>query len=373
MKLKSFEIHGLLGRTEPMSATLSDDLNILTGRNGAGKTTALKLVWYIMSGNLLLALEEVDFQKATIVTDLYKCTLYKLSRITCRVDLSIGDESWIYEDVRDEDGDVFFNAEDQAIPRLTAMGSSVFFPTFRRIEGGFSSTAARSNNALSGRRKSDIEDALIALSRKLTNDPHVFVSSISTVDIVSLILRQYAELSEAANTLQQSTSQEIIDKIKDFKRDPGDNEIHAANKVIDSIRSEIEGMETSRETIMAPIGTVTNLVERLFTHSGIRFGTRLSVGDAAKAVNSDSLSAGEKQMLSFICYNTFYKNSVIFIDEPELSLHVDWQRTLFPMLLRQQSSNQFIIATHSPFIYSKYADKEININPDRGDALVGEL
>ena len=71
-------------------------------------------------------------------------------------------------------------------------------------------------------------------------------------------------------------------------------------------------------------------------------------------------------MLSFLCYNAFASNSCIFIDEPEISLHVDWQRTLFPTLLAQSTSNQFIITTHSPFIYSKYADKELVLNPDRG-------
>jgi predicted ATPase len=101
---------------------------------------------------------------------------------------------------------------------------------------------------------------------------------------------------------------------------------------------------------------------------GIKIGTRLSFGDAAGAIDSDSLSAGEKQMLSFICYNAFYRNSVIFIDEPELSLHVDWQRQLFSILQRQQTSNQFIVATHSPFIYSKYPEKEFILIDDRGDA-----
>jgi predicted ATP-binding protein involved in virulence len=49
-------------------------------------------------------------------------------------------------------------------------------------------------------------------------------------------------------------------------------------------------------------------------------------------------------------------------------LHVDWQRQLFPTLLSQGISNQFIIATHSPFIYSKYPDKEILLGYDRGDS-----
>nr|WP_246389627.1 AAA family ATPase [Aminobacter niigataensis] len=209
----------------------------------------------------------------------------------------------------------------------------------------------------------------------MSNEPHTFVSSISTVDIVGLLLRQYADLSEVYNRIQQVTSQEIIQRIKAYKSDtqevrakPDDGEdIESANSVIDDIRSKVEAMETRRGEIMTPIEGVRSLVEKLFRHTGIKIGTRLSFGDAAKAVSSDALSAGEKQMLSFICYNAFYKDSVIFIDEPELSLHVDWQRHLFPILLAQQSSNQFIIATHSPFIYSKYPDKEVSIDTDRGD------
>ncbi|MCH8295763.1 ATP-binding protein, partial [Candidatus Poribacteria bacterium] len=81
---------------------------------------------------------------------------------------------------------------------------------------------------------------------------------------------------------------------------------------------------------------------------------------------SGQLSSGEQQMLSFLCHNAFQKNSIIFIDEPELSLHVDWQRLLFPTLLKQGTGNQFIVATHSPFIYSKYPDKELILDPDRG-------
>ena len=72
-------------------------------------------------------------------------------------------------------------------------------------------------------------------------------------------------------------------------------------------------------------------------------------------------------MVSFLCYNAFNRQATIFIDEPETSLHVDWQRILFPKLMAQSSDNQFFVATHSPFIYTKYADKELVINPDHGD------
>lgn len=369
MKILKFEVDDLLQRSGTISNNLHGDLNILTGRNGAGKTSILKLLWYIISGNILLALQEVPFKKVTVVTDKYECMIHRLGRNTCRVEFTIGGKTYLYEDEDDGDGNTYVNAEDKPNQMIVEYGSSVFFPTFRRIEGGFTLNSRRSNSLPMGARvKADVEDALITLSKKLTNEPHVFVSAMSTVDIVSLLLRQHSEMSEESNVLQQLTSQEIIQTIKEYKSDSADlNSAYTANKILDEIREKIEGLDLEREKIMMPIEAVRVLVGQLFQHAGITINSRLSFGEAANAVNSDALSAGEKQMLSFICYNAFYKNSIIFIDEPELSLHVDWQRQLFPILLRQQSSNQFIIATHSPFIYTKYPDKEICIDVNRGD------
>ncbi|UGY10185.1 AAA family ATPase [Phyllobacterium pellucidum] len=376
MKLEKFEVIGLLKQDRVVSGNLHGDLSILTGRNGAGKTSLLKLIWYILSGNILQALKEVPFERATIVTSEYQCVVHRLSAGTCKVEIIRKGVKEIYEDVLDEDNDVIFNAEDMANQVLIGCGSSVFLPTFRRLEGGFSlNSQTRSIGPdRTARPRTDIADAMLSLSRRMSNEPHIFVSSISTDDIVGLLLRQYADLSETYNRFQQQTSQEIISRIRDYKTDKIDvvasadeEKIETANSVIDEIRNKIEIMEARRGEIMTPIEGVRILVEKLFKHTGIKIGTRLSFGDAASAVSSDALSAGEKQMLSFICYNAFYKDSIFFIDEPELSLHVDWQRQLFPMLLAQQSSNQFLIATHSPFIYSKYPDKEVSVDADRGD------
>jgi len=373
MKIIKAEVTGLLNRYEKITLIFNNDLNIVTGKNGAGKTSVLKLLWYVVSGNIFLALKEVPFRKFTVETDRYICTIYRTSPVHCRIELAINGENFVFED--DDEPDEDFNlvsAEDKANKVLMGCGSSVFFPTFRRIEGGFSIESVRttgtSTSALrSGRTKSEVEEALVTLSRKLSNDPHIFVTSISTVDIVSLLLRHHSDLSELYNDLQQSTSQKIIETIKDFKRGADDADLNNATDLLDEIRHRIESMEGEREKIMLPFEMVRTVVERLFKHTGIQIGNRISFGDAATAVNSDALSAGEKQMLSFICYNTFFSNSIIFIDEPELSLHVDWQRQLFSILQKQQTSNQFIIATHSPFIYSKYPDKELMIDSDKGN------
>jgi predicted ATPase len=375
MQVKRFEVNELFGRSGKVVAELNEDLNIITGRNGAGKTTLLKLMWYVMSGNIFFALQEVPFARCRLITDSYDCIVHRLGPVTCKVDFESGGKKYVFEDTYDESNDLIRNAEDDANSELMERGSSIFLPTFRRIEGGFTLTSKRGGRCIfSGgsvaRQRSDIEDALIDLARRLTNKRHIFVSSISTSDIVTLLLRRFADYSQEYNDLQERTSNEIITTIKEYKYDQESQFqlFDTSDKLLDVIRSKIEAMEGQRGEIMAPMDTVRSTVERLISHTGIRIDTRLGFGDSANAVNSDLLSAGEKQMLSFICYNAFYRDCVVLIDEPELSLHVDWQRQLFPTLLGQKSSNQFIVATHSPFIYSKYPDKEVPVNVDRGDS-----
>lgn len=376
MKIEEIEVAGLFNMSDKLSLKFHEDLNIITGKNGSGKTTLLKLLWYVISGNIGQALREVEFRSISVSTDVYICTIHRLSRLTCRIELSLRGETFEFEDLKSDDGDTIVDAEDQANSVLVDEGTYVFFPTFRRIEGGFSISARTGSGIATGlaRSRNEIEEGLTSLARKLSHEGHVFVSSISTVDIVGLLLRQYADLSEKANKLQSDTGKEIIQVIKDYRLEEYEqehvNELEgrtSSDDVIDLIRVKVESMEKQRTEALAPIDAVRELVERLFRHSGIKFGPRLSFGDAATAISSDQLSAGEKQLLSFICYNAFYRDSIFFIDEPELSLHVDWQRQLFPTMLSQHRTNQFIIATHSPFIYGKYSDKELLLDVNRGD------
>lgn len=371
MWIKSIEIHGYMGRTEPLTVTFHRDLNIVTGLNGAGKTSFLKLVWCLMSGNIVEALREVIFERAQLVTSEYEITVTRTGSAQCRADIVVDGRTHSFEDEVDDDGDVFRNAEDMASELITSIGSSIFFPTFRRIEGGFTLKSAAQTSSLFTIRRvqkpGPIEEGMQALSVKLTNDQHRFVSSIATADVVTNLQKAYAERTETHNTRQSEMSKSIVDRIKQyqFSTDNSQSE-EAAGSILTSIRLEIESVEAGLSSLMLPFSEIQDVVRRLFNHKGIKVG-RVSFGDAADAINSEIMSAGEKQMLSFIAYNGLSSDAVVFIDEPELSLHVDWQRSLFSTLLRQRVTNQFIIATHSPFIYGKYPDKEIPISVDRGD------
>ena len=372
MKLKEVYITGLFGRQDNVQYSFNDDLNILTGRNGAGKTTVIKLAWFIISGNISLALKEIDFDSCKIVTDIYECTVYKANKSSCEIKFLHDGKEYMFKDDVDEDGDhlpFMDKAEEKAVKYLSKLGNTIFFPTFRRIEGGFSLTDTDSYFPRSIRRAfSDFDEALSELSKKLSSNKHSFIAAISSNDINNLLWRKYAEFSEKINIEQQKISGNIISKIQKFEdNESSDNLGRRASELLLETKKDIEEIEDYRKRILQPMTAVDDLVEKLFNHTGISFGRKLSFGDAADAINSNMLSAGEKQMLSFICYNAFHENTIIFIDEPELSLHVDWQRMLYLILSRQNSTNQFIFATHSPFIYAKYPDKELIIDPDKGN------
>ncbi|MBS9997334.1 AAA family ATPase [Vibrio alginolyticus] len=57
MKIESLIIHGLHGTDRVLNIKFFDDVNIITGSNGVGKTTVLKSVWYIIRALLLKSME----------------------------------------------------------------------------------------------------------------------------------------------------------------------------------------------------------------------------------------------------------------------------------------------------------------------------
>lgn len=373
--IKELQIDGFLGRAETLRIELQPDLNIITGYNGAGKTNLLKSLWYTISGNIKDLLKEVEFNSLTIATDLYVVNIEKRSKSTCTGTLSFENGTdYYFEDIYDDQNDIVSDARDELNTHLSGHGTSLFFPTFRRFEGGFTTTGneRRTNPLLfnAGRAKGDLQEALAGISRRLSDQDHTFVTSISTFDIAELLLRHFNEISEEANSLQTQMSKDVVDKIRDFQRDTREQTTQRmgaeAIETLEGIQGLIENVDIRRDRVLAPITAVQEVVAKIFKHKGIQLNRRVNFGDAVNAISSDQLSAGEKQMLSFICYNAFTTRAPIFIDEPELSLHVDWQRILFPTLLSQEKGNQFIIATHSPFIYGKFPENEIALVKDRG-------
>ena len=64
------------------------------------------------------------------------------------------------------------------------------------------------------------------------------------------------------------------------------------------------------------------------------------------------LSSGEKQLIIILLKALIQEDRhfLLFIDEPETSLHTDWQEKLIDNIRSLNSHAQIIIATHSPSI-----------------------
>ncbi|MCR6639854.1 MAG: ATP-binding protein [Sporocytophaga sp.] len=353
--IQALEVYDLNFRQD-LNLKFQSDLNLFTGKNGSSKTTVLKLIWYLNSGQFLNLFKEINFSYVKLITSEFSVAVQREFE-KGSFNITINDEKpIILTDVILRDFELRRPRAiyDKLLDVQYKSRPTVFFPTFRRIEGGFSM-----DNSIEHRysRRDSIKEALSELSLRLSLGNHKFVASISTDDIVSLLNVEYSNINSNINKLQKEKSDIIIKKIKNRTKDE--------KSILSEIQIDIETMEIQREGFLKPFTMLSELVIKIFQHKGIHL-SNLTIGDVSNAISSDKLSAGEKQMLSFICYNAFTQNNTIFIDEPELSLHPDWQRTLVPTLMNQSRNNQFFMATHSPFIYSKYSDKEIMLSDDRG-------
>ena len=86
----------------------------------------------------------------------------------------------------------------------------------------------------------------------------------------------------------------------------------------------------------------------------------------------NELSSGEKQLflrtLAIKMLNP--ENSIILIDEPELSLHPKWQQRIVDVYRKIGKNNQIIIATHSPHILGSVKKENIMLLDKDGEGKI---
>ena len=82
-----------------------------------------------------------------------------------------------------------------------------------------------------------------------------------------------------------------------------------------------------------------------------------------KIFSLTNLSSGEKQLLIILSQSLLQEsNAHIYIaDEPELSLHVEWQEKLVSSLQKLNPNSQIIFAMHSPDIVGEFNSSVIKV------------
>ena len=77
-----------------------------------------------------------------------------------------------------------------------------------------------------------------------------------------------------------------------------------------------------------------------------------------KTIQLTQLSSGEKQIVSLFSklYLESDESSIVIIDEPELSLSIQWQQMLLPDIMRTNNCKLLLTVTHSPFTFANEFD-----------------
>lgn len=106
------------------------------------------------------------------------------------------------------------------------------------------------------------------------------------------------------------------------------------NAQIDRINSVLGNIET--------VSRIVDIDDNKLIFENIK-GNKLLLKD---------LSAGEKQLFYRAIYLSALElaNSIVLVDEPELSLHPTWQKSIADLYKKAGMNNQVFMATHSPHI-----------------------
>lgn len=77
---------------------------------------------------------------------------------------------------------------------------------------------------------------------------------------------------------------------------------------------------------------------------------------AGHSYGLNALSSGERQIVTMLycASRTKFTSGMFLIDEPELSLHIDWQRIILQELTRQAPDRQIVVCTHSPEVGAEH-------------------
>lgn len=96
----------------------------------------------------------------------------------------------------------------------------------------------------------------------------------------------------------------------------------------------------------------TSLLTQLHDLDKNRYNRPVFKNVKGDLVTIEQLSDGEKQLYGRVVALMMLqpRNSIILIDEPEVSLHPAWQHQIMRIYANIGENNQFIVATHSPQI-----------------------
>ncbi len=147
-----------------------------------------------------------------------------------------------------------------------------------------------------------------------------------------------------------------------------DYQVNIGNRIIEVLQNGDADGTVKAQEISAPKKKFQDLLDKLFAETGkqlVRTSNEILFSQMGERLTPYQLSSGEKQMLAILLTVLIEdrQHYVLFMDEPEVSLHVDWQQKLIEMILELNPNVQIVLTTHSPaVIMNGWMDKVTEVS-----------
>lgn len=305
--IKRIEIKDYFGKGN-FEWNLDPVVNILGGKNGSGKTSLFKLCY------ALLVNEMID--KKT--DELFSALFGKIS-LTLSNDWTI---VWMKSELREEN-------------KLELTGS----------------TSQQNRDIILLDPKGNFQDK----SRRKEFTRAFMINSFeqNLVSLINRIQDQKSLLGEVAATPLDS----LIDKEINLRNR---NLSAAVDKYMDESANEIAALHEYKKQ--------HNMIYASLTHFMTEYDKKISsdfvFSKKGVKIPWQSLSMGEKQILLLLLMvsNTQQQPCIFFMDEPDLSMHIDWKEILVKQLHQLNPNMQIILSTHAPSVITGWHDRVKEVN-----------
>ena len=147
-----------------------------------------------------------------------------------------------------------------------------------------------------------------------------------------------------------------------------DYQVNIGNRMIEALQSGDSDAAAKAQKISEPKKIFQDIMDELFTDTGkkiIRTENEIRFSQIGETLFPYQLSSGEKQILSIMLTVLVEDNMpyVLLMDEPEVSLHIEWQQRLIELILQLNPNVQIVLTTHSPaVVMNGWMDKITEVN-----------
>jgi ABC-type cobalamin/Fe3+-siderophores transport system ATPase subunit len=198
--------------------------------------------------------------------------------------------------------------------------------------------------------------------------PEVSVNEEPILDLLTRIEDGLVKLER--RRLEEPQAQTIITEITENNQENRKDQV-LLGSILKVLNEAIEIRNEAHENAFRQLRIFENSVNKFLSDKRLNIdfvikGQRSSQSSNLRLIDLGNekpaglsiLSSGERQVLTMLFSATHMSISdgVLLIDEPELSLHVDWQRIIIQELMKQAGNRQIIACTHSPEVAADYRD-----------------